>query len=120
VAAQHTANKAVARVCSRCLRYVGSVEAQLALRLLPGGDAAGAPRARRRRCRRRGAARAPVAACVLPQGSRAGVARRAAGAAEEQPRRAAALLPPLGDTVRAARAVGLLRGGIVLHHGAAC
>jgi len=54
VAAQHTANKAVARVCSRCLRYVGSVEAQLALRLLPGGDAAGAARARRRGRRRRG------------------------------------------------------------------
>ena len=34
--------RAVARVCSRCLRYVGSVEAQIAARLLPGGDAEGA------------------------------------------------------------------------------
>ena len=41
VAAQHTANKAVAYVCSQCLCYLGSVEAQVALRLLPGGDAAG-------------------------------------------------------------------------------
>lgn len=41
VAAQHTANKAVAYVCSQCFRYLGSVEGQIALRLLPGGDAAG-------------------------------------------------------------------------------
>ena len=41
VAAQHTTNKAIAYVCSQCFCYLGSVEAQVALRLLPGGDAAG-------------------------------------------------------------------------------
>ena len=41
VAAQHTANKAVAHVCSHCFCYLGSIEQQVALRLLPGGDVAG-------------------------------------------------------------------------------
>ena len=41
VAAQDRANKAVAFVCSHCFCYLGSVEAQIARRLLPGGDAAG-------------------------------------------------------------------------------
>ena len=41
VAAQDKANKAVAFVCSHCFRHLGSIEAQIARRLLPGGDAAG-------------------------------------------------------------------------------